>query len=86
MANVVGNSRVTHNISDKVRYKLLYKRIVDRYETIASFCSTVGIVYSNLWKKLAGTRSISLAEALKWSEALDIEPEEFNKYFGKNHE
>ena len=84
--NTVGNSKVTHTITDKVKYKLLYKRIVDRYETIASFCSTVGIAYSNLWKKLAGIRGITLAEAMKWAEALDIEPNEFSKYFGRNHE
>lgn len=83
--NTIGNSKVTHNVSDKVKFKLLYKRIVDRYETITSFCSTVGISYTNLWKKLAGIRVITLAEALKWSEALDIEPQEFERFFGKHH-
>ncbi len=84
--NAIGNSKVTHTISDKVIFKLLYKRIASRYDTIASFCSTVGITYTNLWKKLAGLRTITLSEALKWSKALDIEPQDFDRYFGKNHE
>lgn len=86
MANTVGNSRTSHIITDNIKFKLLYKRIVDRYGTISSFCSTVGIAYTNLWKKLAGLRVITLSEAMKWSEALDIEPEEFSKYFGRQHE
>ena len=84
--NAIGNSIVNHAISDKVQFKLLYKRIIDRYTTIASFCSTVGITYTNLWKKPAGIRTITLSEALKWSKALDIEPQDFDRYFGKNHE
>lgn len=84
--NTIGNCGVNHTISDKIRYKLLYKRIVDRYDTIASFCSTVGIAYTSLWKKLAGIRTISLEEALKWTQALDIDPQDFDRYFGKKHE
>lgn len=84
--NTIGNSGVNHTISDKVKFKLLYKRIVERYDTIASFCSTVGITYTNLWKKLAGLRTITLSEALKWTQALDIDPQDFDRYFGKNRE
>lgn len=62
-------------------HKKLRGRIVEKYDTIGAFAERIGL--SRVWTgaKLNGSAKFSSDDIRKWSELLDIAPDEIGKYF-----
>ena len=61
--------------------KRLRGRIVEKYDTIGAFAERIGLSRVSTSKKLNGTVRFSSDDIRKWSELLDITPDEIGKYF-----
>jgi transcriptional regulator with XRE-family HTH domain len=62
-------------------YNKLRGRIVEMYGTQEAFARKIGISRNSLSLKMTGKTSFSQADIIKWSELLDIKPNEIGQYF-----
>ena len=65
----------------KFNYNKLRGRIVEKYGTLSNFSEAIGISFVALSKKMNNLIAISQKEIIKWSELLDIAPNEIGVYF-----
>ena len=61
--------------------KRLRGRIVEKYDTIAAFAKAIGLSRVSTSAKLNGTVRFNSEDIRKWSELLEITPDEIGKYF-----
>ena len=61
--------------------KRLRGRIVEKYDTIGAFAKTIGLSRVSTSAKLNGTVRFNSDDIRKWSEILEITPDEIGKYF-----
>lgn len=62
-------------------YRKLRGRIVEKCGSQRAFSEKVGASYVVVSNHLRGLSGFSQEDIVKWSEALDIKPEEYGAYF-----
>lgn len=62
-------------------YSKLKGRIIEKYDSQSAFADAIGVKVQAVNAKLRGRVSISKADIIKWSQALDIETNDIGAYF-----
>lgn len=62
-------------------YSKLKGRIIEKYDSQSAFADAIGVKVQSVNAKLRGRVSISKADIIKWSQALDIETNDIGAYF-----
>lgn len=62
-------------------YNKLRGRIIEKYGTLKDFAANIGTSYVSVSKKICGKTGFSQEDIVKWSEYLDIKPDEYSIYF-----
>lgn len=63
------------------KHKRLRGRIVEKYNTIGEFAEKAGMSRAWIGMKLSGTADFSAKDIRRWSELLEIEPDDIGSYF-----
>lgn len=62
-------------------YRKLKGRIVEKFDTQGKFADKLGISENSLSLKMNGKTGFSQSDIIRWSELLDIAPEDYGSYF-----